>query len=977
MAMSEPGTTPALGTARVPTSTYRIQFHKGCGFAQVTAIVPYLHALGIGDLYSSPYLKARAGSTHGYDIVDHDALNPEVGTESEHEALCRALREHGMGQLLDVVPNHMGVLEADNGWWLEMLEHGQASPHAETFDIEWANRATGMAGRVLLPVLGDHYGVVLEAGEIVLHFDAEAGTFELRYWSHRFPIDPATYPMIFNALPGPVGEDDAPGRAELAQLLQDLSQLPSRDASEPAARQVRLQGSVNLKRTLASLVARDSALAARAEACVQRLNGTVGDPSSFDALDALIDKQAYRLANWRAASDDVNYRRFFDVNTLAAVRMEREPVFEATHKKLLQWLRDGRITALRIDHPDGLSDPQSYFDTLQRRYNDQLAAIGEAPRALYLLVEKIQAEHEALPATWPVHGDTGYRFAALVNGLFVDGRNAAALLDDYKSFTGRGDDFDTTAHAAKRLIIETSLYSEIGWLTKTLHRITRVNRRRRDFTRNRLRNAMAEVAACFPVYRTYLRAGEAASDTDRRHLDWAIAAARRKLGPSEDGVLDHLREVLLGEDEGAVGDEARRTRFLARWQQFTAPVMAKAVEDTTFYRHIPLLSLNDVGSDPRSFGLSTAAFHVANQARARFWPHAMLGTSTHDSKRGEDLRARIDVLSEDLTLWHTHLERMTALAQMFERDTPAGKAPTRNDVWLLFQTLAGLWPAEPPDEAALADLRERVQAYMLKAVREAKLSTSWTWPNEEYEAALAHYIASVLRPGANPFADELQRLTTVIAPFGFRNSLSQLALKLTVPGVPDIYQGCEQWTFSLVDPDNRRPVDFAHLARELDEVQRLYEGDGWPTPAQWTALCRNAADGRVKLLATWRLLQLRRSMPELFRDGSYLPLAVDGPAADHTVAFARTGNGAAVLVIATRLAYRLCAGEAASWRAALWSGTHIATSETQAEVGRVARWRNCLTGASADGFEATEGAMALDAVFAGAGGLPFAVLVGA
>jgi (1->4)-alpha-D-glucan 1-alpha-D-glucosylmutase len=355
----------------------------------------------------------------------------------------------------------------------------------------------------------------------------------------------------------------------------------------------------------------------------------------------------------------------------------------------------------------------------------------------------------------------------------------------------------------------------------------------------------------------------------------------------------------------------------------------------------------------------------------------MLGTSTHDSKRGEDLRARIDVLSEDLTLWHTYLERVTSLAQMFERDTPAGKAPTRNDVWLLFQTLAGLWPAEPPDEAALADLRERVQAYMVKAVREAKLSTSWTWPNEEYEAALAHYIDSVLRPGANPFADELQRLTSVIAPFGFRNSLSQLALKLTVPGVPDIYQGCEQWNFSLVDPDNRRPVDFALLTSELHEIKRLYEGGAWPAPSQWTALWQGAADGRVKLLSTWRLLQLRQSMPELFRDGGYLPLTVDGPAADHALAFARTGNGRALLVVATRLSYRLCAGEAASWRGKLWSGTQIATSETQAEVRHVTRWRNWLTGASVDGSETGGGVMALDEVFAGAHGLPFAVLVAA
>ena len=968
---------PPAASAEIPAATYRVQFHQGFTFEQGARAVPYLHALGISHLYSSPYLRARPGSTHGYDIIDHNALNPEVGDAPAYERLCQAMRRCGMRQMLDVVPNHMGVLEADNAWWMDVLEHGPASPHAGVFDIEWQPAAPEMAGRLLLPVLGDQYGRVLESGEIQLRFEADSGEFGLHYWGHRFPVDPARYPDIFAALPIPVPRDEAESdsHAVIASLLDALAALPARDVADEASRRARVRDSAIHKKSLARLAQRHAWLARWIAECLTLLNGRVGDPSSFDAMDRLIAQQAYRLADWRVASDDVNYRRFFDVNTLAALRMEQAGVFEATHRLVLRWLQDGHLAALRIDHPDGLSDPQQYFERLQAHYARARAAVGQEPTALYLVVEKILAEHEALPENWPVHGETGYRFAALVNGLFVDGAREEEVDRLYREFTWSSESFDEIAYRCKKLIISTSLFSELGWLTDAAHRITRANRRTCDFTRTRLRMALAEVAAAFPVYRTYLRGDQPAAASDRQHIDWAVAAAKRRLGGAEVKVLDHLRDVLLGEGEAAGADPPQRARFIARWQQFTAPVMAKAVEDTACYRFLRLASLNEVGSDPRRFGVSTAAFHAANQSRARFRPHSMLATSTHDSKRGEDLRARINVLSEDPALWENSLQRFSGWSDRYLTVTDAGPAPSRNDVWLLFQTLAGLWPAVPPGEAEREQLRERVQAYMLKAAREAKLDTNWTCPVPAYEDALARYIDALLRSGQpNPFVDELDRLAARLAPFGFRNSLGQLAFKFTAPGVPDLYQGCEQWNFSLVDPDNRRPVDFETLAVQLEGLRELYR-EGWPSRAAWLELNQAIADGRLKQLVTWRLLQLRRAWPELFRDGTYVPLSAAGPAAEHAVAYARQREGQLLLVIVARLSYTLCEGDDSRWGGAAWQHTRLGLDSEHAPLNRIARWRDWITGREFDVSRDNGASLELSQLFEDAGALPFAVLV--
>jgi (1->4)-alpha-D-glucan 1-alpha-D-glucosylmutase len=968
---------PALATAEVPGATYRIQFHRACTFEQVTGAVPYLQALGITHLYSSPYLRARPGSTHGYDIVDHTALNPEVGDAAAHERLCEALRRHGMHQMLDIVPNHMGVLEADNAWWLDVLEHGRASDHADTFDIEWQPAAREMAGRILLPVLGGQYGEVLEAGEIQLQFDAAAGAFALHYWDHRFPIDPALYRDIFAALPPPTARDEqeTDSHAVVASLLDAFAKLPPRDTDDEAARRARVRDAALHKKSLARLAQQHPWLAGWIRDCVRHFNGQPGEPASFDPLAGLIARQAYRLAEWRAASDDVNYRRFFDVSTLAGLRMEHPEVFEATHRLVLRWLQSGVLAGLRIDHPDGLSDPQQYFERLQSQYARGAIVGGREPRALYLVVEKILAEHESLPDSWPVHGDTGYRFGALVNGLLVDGAREQAVDALERSFTGRRDGFDAIAYESRKLIIATLLFSELNWLTHALHRITRANRRTGDFTRNRLRLALTELAAAFPVYRTYLRVGEPASATDRQHIDWGVAAAKRRLGDAQAPVLRVVRDVLLGEGEAAGADPARRGRFIARWQQFTAPVMAKGLEDTAFYRYLRLASLNEVGSDPRRFGVSPAAFHAANQTRARFKPHALLATSTHDSKRGEDLRARIAVLAEDPVLWQDSVQRVAGLAERYLTDTEDGPAPSRNDIWLLYQTLVGLWPVTVPSDEDREQLRQRIQAYMLKAVREAKVYTNWTSPEPAYEDALASYIDALLRPGQpNPFVAELERVAARIAPFGFRNSLAQVALKLTVPGVPDIYQGCERWNFSLVDPDNRRPVDFDALAADLEAVRALY-ATGSPARTDWRRLADEVAGGRIKLVATWRLLQLRRAWPELLRDGVYLPLACAGHASEHVVAFARQHQQQTVLVVAARLTYTLCQGDPGRWGAWGWADTVVQLADQQPALAHAGRWRDWLTGRVIDAGTANASGLALSELLGDASALPFAVLV--
>jgi (1->4)-alpha-D-glucan 1-alpha-D-glucosylmutase len=896
--------------ALVPRATYRLQFNRDFGFDDAARIVPYLARLGVSHVYCSPILRARPDSLHGYDIVAHDQINPELGGAEGFERFGARLRAHGMGLLLDMVPNHMGVLGADNAWWMDVLENGPASAYAQYFDIDWHPVNADLEGKVLVPVLGDHYGNVLAGGELRIDFERDAGAFALRYHEHRCPLDPRSYPEVLERAVRQLPEGEA--RDALSSLAAAFGHLPARAAADAGALAERARDKEIHKGRLARLAGRQPAVAQAIEAVLAALNAD-GSP---DGLHQLLEAQAYRLAYWRVATDEINYRRFFDINELAALRMESEQVFEATHAFVLELAASGAADGMRIDHPDGLYDPAQYFRRLQEGYARRSGlplpgrdAKGRPARPLYVVVEKIAAPHEDVPEGWHVHGTTGYRFAMVANGVLVDPAGRAGFDRAWHAFTQEEAAFGELAYLGKRAIVRSALASELTVLATELLRIARADWRTRDYTFNTLRQALAEVAACLPVYRTYIV--DAPSEQDLRYVNWAVAHARRRSRAADVSIFDFVRQTLLGQAVAGADQalRARVLRFAVRFQQFTAPVAAKGVEDTAFYRYGRLASLNEVGGDPEQFGVGVRAFHGASADRAARWPDTMLATSTHDNKRSEDLRCRLDVLSEMPAAWRLALRRWSRLnrghrsrAEAGEAAARAGEAPSRADEYQLYQALLGAMPVQALDEVALAALRERIEAYALKSAREAKAQTSWISPNEAYEKALAAFVRGLLaRVQPNPFLDDLRALAATLGWFGALNSLSLVLLKYTSPGVPDLYQGNELLDLSLVDPDNRRPVDFALRERLLGEILE--------PAADRAALARELAqaaqDGRAKLLVTARLLELRRGLPGLFRFGGYQPLEARGARAAHVVAFARQHEGRTLVTIAGRLFARL------------------------------------------------------------------------
>jgi len=898
--------------AVIPRATYRLQLHGRFGFNHAAQLVPYLAGLGISHVYCSPYLKARPGSQHGYDIIDHDALNPEIGSREDFEAFVDALRANGMGQILDIVPNHMGVMGGDNVWWLDVLENGPASHYAGFFDIDWDPVSPALKGKVLVPVLGDHYGSLLERGEIKLAYEPDAGSLNACYHEHRFPLDPREYPAILERVPKAALGEAIPTRVleEFASLVTAFRNLPGREEVDPGRRTERNRDKEVHKRRLAKLAAECPPLRAAIEAAVRIVNGNRDEPAAFDALHALLEAQAYRLAYWRVASDEINYRRFFDINDLAALRMEDEIVFDATHRKVLELAVSGQVDGLRIDHPDGLYDPAQYFRRLQDRYAMALGLVVEEAadrpdRPLYVVLEKITAAYERVPEGWHVHGTTGYRFMNLVNGLFIDG-SARPLLDrTYRAFVPEAMAFEEIAYHSRRVIMRTALASELTVLANRLARLAQGNRRTRDFTLNTLRQALVEVVACFPVYRTYI--GDKPSADDRRYIEWAVSRARRRSHAADATIFDFVLSSLLGEAPGGEGEQATQALAFARkFQQFTAPVMAKGVEDTAAYVYNRLVSLNEVGGDPTSFGFTVSAFHGASQDRAAKWPHTMLTTCTHDSKRSEDVRARINALSELPAAWRLGLRRWSRLNRSRKRTVEGKSAPSRNDEYLLYQTLVGTWPLKSLSDDVLAAYRDRIQAYMIKAVREAKVESSWINPNAEYEGALAAFIDALLgRTEGSLFRQDFVPFQRRVAWLGMLNSLSQTLIKLTSPGVPDIYQGNEVWDFSLVDPDNRRPVDYENRSLLLADMQEFLASDGPGAAIRAGTDLRNWEDGRPKLYLIWRALQLRREHSQLFTGGDYAPLSAAGKRADNVVAYARRQGDMGAIVVAGRLFGRL------------------------------------------------------------------------
>jgi len=886
---------------RIPSCTYRLQFNRQFTFLQARELVPYLHGLGVSDAYSSPYFQARAESLHGYEISDHNKLNAAIGSREEYDGWIAELDAHGMGQLLDFVPNHMGIAEPLNQWWMDVLENGPSSMYAPYFDIDWHPLKSDLRGKVLLPILSDQYGRVLERGELQVHF--EEGAFYLSYYDRRLPIAPGTYRHILEIARQNLAKyKQEDFYAEFQSILTALEYLPKRTETNPQRIAERVREKEIVKRRLERRCEEAPQVQQAIEKAMRQINGTPGDARSFDALDELLNAQSYRLAFWRVAAEEINYRRFFDINDLAAIRMELPEVFEATHQLVLDLVRAGAVTGLRIDHPDGLYLPQEYFEKLQRRCAEALGiALPQDGRAIYMVLEKILTGSETLPKDWPVHGTTGYDFASQVTQLLVDSSAETAVTKTFHRFLGHSLQFGHLVYAKKLLVMRLALANDVDVLGNMVDRLSEQNRWYRDFTLEALARAVRETIACFPVYRTYLASGRPVRDEDRQVVERAVAAAKRRNPVIEESVFNFVRDILLFRFPENLDEEARaaHTDFVLKFQQATGPIMAKGVEDTAFYIYNRLAALNEVGGEPQQFGLSVDAFHQRNLDRQRDWPATLLATSTHDTKRSEDVRARMIAISEMPELWRRSLPRWRVANRRWKRSVNDAEAPDANEEYLLYQTLVGTWPMQPsgePEETSTPEYVERLQTYMAKALNEAKINTSWIQPNEEWLAAMRDFIAKILEtslkakffPSFLPVAKEIARLGAI-------NSLAQTLLKLTSPGVPDIYQGNEIWDFSLVDPDNRRPVDYKRrreMLAQLAQAKPRELVDLWP-------------DGRIKMFLTQRALQFRREHVDLFRRGGYLPLRASGTFAECCISFARELNGQWVVVIAPRLSSRI------------------------------------------------------------------------
>lgn len=858
-------------------ATYRLQLSPDFTLTDAAALTDYLARLGVSHVYSSPVLQAAPGSTHGYDVVDPQRVSEALGGAAAWGTFVQKLREAHLALLLDIVPNHMAIGASDNPWWWDVLENGAASRYAGFFDVNWDPPEQRNANQVLLPVLGDHYGVELEAGRVQL--TRGDTTFAVTYYDQRYPVDPATLGFVLQRAATRYGN------RQLGFLADAFAALPDATQTGPEAVRRRYRDQRVLGELLGKLLVDDPAVAEALDGAVAAIN------ASPDLLDELLRRQNYRLAFWRVGEGELSYRRFFNINSLIGLRMEDETVFEETHRLVLRWLEEGAVDGLRIDHVDGLRDPEEYLRRLD----------AAAPGA-WLLVEKILESGERLPPSWPIAGTTGYDFLNEVNGLFVDPAGEAPLTRFYARFTGEPTDYDAIVVQKKWQVLETILASDLERLAGLLLQIVERRRRYRDYTRGELRELLGEVAAHMPVYRTYVRPEDREAQLRAaRYVAEALDAVRERRPDLDARLLDFLRDLLLLRGEGGLASGDLEKEFVARWQQFTGPVMAKGVEDTTFYNDNRFISLNEVGGAPAQFGVSPEAFHAAMSRRQEQWPQALLATSTHDTKRSEDVRARLNVLSEMPGEWEQAVRRWSQQAARYR----SGALPDANDEYLLYQTLAGAWPLG----------EERAQAYMLKAARESKRHTSWANQDEAYEQALAAFVGGVM--GDEALQADLAAFVRPLLVPGYHNSLAQTLLKLTAPGVPDLYQGTELWDFSLVDPDNRRPVDFEKRRALLDCQAEQ------PDPE--TILAR-MDEGLPKLHVIHRTLQLRAAHPAWFGpEAAYEPLAVVGD--DTALAFARGGRLVTVVPRFPLRVRRQGWGDAAlTLRAGRW--LHAFTGET-------------------------------------------------
>jgi (1->4)-alpha-D-glucan 1-alpha-D-glucosylmutase len=848
-----------------PRATYRIQLNSDFDLNAAAEIVPYLAQLGISHLYCSPWMQAAPGSTHGYDVVDYQHVSDQLGGSAGHERMCAALRENGMSQILDIVPNHMAITGRENPWWWDVLENGPASRYSAYFDVDWEPPEARLRNTVLLPVLGDHYGRVLDAGQIKLVRDG--ADFVFRYFDRTFPAAPRSLDMVLALAAQRVGND------ELAFIADSLSALPISTTTDPEALRRRYRDIRVLKAAIQRLIQSSPEVAAAFDEAVTAVN------EDHDLLHVTLERQNYRLAFWRAAGRDLGYRRFFDINNMIGLRMENDQVFNDTHSLVLRWLLEEVLDGVRVDHIDGLRDPLTYLKRIAKA----------APRA-WVVVEKILQAGERLPELWPIAGTTGYDFLNRVGGLFIDPAGENPLTRLYAEFTGMSADYHAVARECKEFVARDILGSELNRITELFVELCENDRHHRDYTRHELHEALVAVVARFSVYRTYFAEGSTiVNPEDVRRVNEAIGAAKMDCSDLDPKLLDFLRQILIFEIQGMF-----QTELALGFQQFTGPVMAKALEDTAFYRYNRFIALNEVGGDPGRFGVEVEEFHKACMESQRRWPLGLLATSTHDTKRSEDVRARLVVLSEIPDRWSQAVRRWSEANRMHW-----SAAPDRNVEYLIYQTMVGSWPISA----------ERMCQYVNKAMREAKLKTSWTKPDESYEQNVCGFVEGILDNSV--FISDLENFVNTIAPFGQTNSLAQTLLKLTSPGIPDLYQGTELPDFSLVDPDNRRPVDY-DLRRSLLGMVECAKADKVP---------RQPEPAFAKLWLIHRTLALCKARPALFGpDATYEPLTATGRRADHVVAFMRGGG---VITIVPRLVVAL---------GSRWEDTMIAIPRGQ--------WRN-------------------------------------
>lgn len=955
---------------RIPSSTYRVQFNLNFRFADAEALVPYLHDLGITDLYASPRFKARKGSSHGYDVADPLRINSELGTEEEFDRLVQRLHQYGMGLLLDIVPNHMAA-SSENPWWMDVLENGRQSRYAPFFDIDWEPRGKKLAtlekNRVILPILGGPYAEILWSQGIRLRFDDRG--FFFQYEDHRLPLNPATYSCVVELCLKNLQSADE----QLTARFQHLQTL-SESLSEPEnlggiSADERESVVTELKAKLWQSYQSEETIRRGLDEALRTLNGVQGEISSFDLLHLLLSRQAYRLAHWRLASHEVNYRRFFDINDLIGLRVEDPLVFSARHSSIMYLIQEGKVSGLRVDHIDGLLDPLEYLERLKaipipngQRNQDGLQ--------IYTVVEKITCGTEKLPPDWPVLGTTGYDFLNASNALFISREGYRDLEESYQRFAAIKNPFADTWYLREKQVIEDLFPAEMELLSHRLGHVAALNERGVDIPVRELVSGFKEVTACLPVYRTYYQSDGVLSEQDKTALQRALSEARRRTSRSEvaGATFDFLHSVFLGELP-LEASEAREAwlSFITRWQQFTGAVMAKGLEDTALFAHHGLISVNEVGNNPfrGQIGFDTDAFHEFNRAAFASHPHSMNTTSTHDTKWSEDVRARINVLSEIPREWAKHLRRWSRMNRRKKTLLNGCLVPTLNEEVIFYQAMLGIWPLEPFKNVDKKELQFRLEEFFVKAAKEAKTETSWLLPNEAHESALRHFVSSVLAvSSADPFISDFLRLLRDIALFGACNSCSQLLLKMTSPGVPDFYQGSELWNPSLIDPDNRQPVDFR---RRIAILQDLKSQGVNPVAKCIAQLLKDWTNGYLKLFLTMRLLNFRRAHPNLFSLGSYEPLSVTGEYRQSVFAFARHRQDESLMVLVPRLLKSVPSRAGSFPLGQLWGATAVEISETLPRL-----WTNVLTNEPIDLADLQEdGTVPVSYLFEN---LPFAVL---